>query len=72
MYVCDLDGAKPVTFKIIDILCPPDCGGKDEDKVEYAAFCPVCNHQFDNLDRDNFCRNCGTKLYWPVKWPVLN
>lgn len=72
MYIRDLKRGKPPIFRTVDIPCPPDCGGEDEDEIEYAAFCPVCDRQFGDLDRDNYCRDCGTKLFWPVKWPELD
>ena len=70
MYKRDLNNGKPPVFKIVEILCPPDCGGADEDEIEYAAFCPNCDRHF-GLDKDNYCRDCGTKLFWNVKWPEI-
>ena len=71
MYVRDLNGGKPIVFKTVVSYCPPDCGGADEDEIDYEAFCPVCDRRFDDLDHDKFCRECGTKLYWPAKWPII-
>lgn len=70
MYVRDLDDGKPIIFKPVVSYCSPDCGGAYEDEIEYAAFCPVCDRKFDT-GRDKFCRDCGTKLYWPARWPVI-
>lgn len=72
MYVRDLNNGKPVIFKAVIDECPPDCGGADEDEIEYAAFCPNCDRQFAHLDQDNYCRNCGTRLYWSVRWPCFD
>ena len=69
MYVNDLDGAKPVVFKPIVNMCPNDCGGDMYDEIEYAPFCPSCDAEYHNLSHDAYCRFCGTKLYWNVKWP---
>lgn len=71
MYITDLNGGKPVIFKTVIKCCPPDCGGKEYDEIEYAPFCPVCGRNFNNSSHDKFCRDCGTKLYWPVKWPIM-
>ena len=69
MYISNLDGGKPVIFKPVYSLNPPDCGGKDYDEVDYAPFCPECGRRFYSLEYDKYCRDCGTKLYWKVKWP---
>lgn len=70
MYVRDLNDGKPIIFKTVIKYCPPDYGGEEDDEIEYAAFCPVCNRNLDS-GRDKFCRDCGTKLYWPARWPII-
>lgn len=70
MYVRDLAGGKPPIFKTVIRLCAPDCGGAEYDEIEYAPFCPECNRQFGwSYGNDKFCRDCGTKIFWDVKWP---
>ncbi len=72
MYVNDLNGAKPVVWKPEITLCPPDCGGKDYDEIDYEAHCPECDRAFTPTDRFNFCPTCGTKIWLNVTAPVIH
>lgn len=45
-------------------LCPPDCGGKENDEYGYVPHCPNCSAELDDMPEDNFCRCCGQKLDW--------
>lgn len=69
MYLKDLDGAKPVTYRCVIERCPNDCGGAEMDEIDYAAFCPNCDQRVDSIYRDKFCGNCGTKLFWGTTAP---
>lgn len=64
MYVSKLNGAKLVVWKANIQFCPPDCGGKDLDEIEYYPYCPNCDNEFDDcLSIPNFCPKCGVKLW---------
>lgn len=69
--VKDLNGAEPIGWKTRIDRCPPDCGGADYDEIEYVPVCPSCGYEFSYIDHDNFCRNCGQKLWWKVERPVV-
>lgn len=71
MYKSELNGRTPVAFEPIMLACPPDCGGTDFDEVVYAPVCPKCRHRFGALERDEVCKNCGTKLFWNILPPYL-
>lgn len=72
VYVNELDGALPVSFKLGIYLCPPDCGGADFDEYYYSPHCPNCDHDFKNsISRTPFCPYCGQKLWWHVKYPRI-
>lgn len=71
MYVNDLDGAKLVVWKPKMIYCPPDCGGKDYDEIDYEAHCPECDRAFTSTDGFNFYPTCGTKIWLNVTAPVI-
>ena len=68
MFIKDLNGAKPVDYKFeTTLFCPPDCGGEEEDIGEYVAYCPECHKNIDKRFGENYCYNCGTKLFWGYK-----
>jgi len=72
MYVSDLNGGRPIEFTTMIEPCPPDCGGEEYDEIEYVALCPFCHTPLEErIGRPKYCPECGTKLYWEVKWPVF-
>ena len=73
MFSCDvlkseLDGAVLPIFKMKINFAAPDEGGEEADTVEYVPVCPKCGRILDN-ERFKFCPDCGTKLWWHIKYP---
>lgn len=43
-------------------LCPPDCGGVDEDEYGYIAYCPCCGNKLDSLEIGGYCHKCKQNI----------
>ena len=69
MYIKELNGANPVDYKFKVSYCPPDCGGEELDEGEYAPYCPCCHTDLELHEHENYCYECGTKLYWEYNYP---